>query len=925
MFRKRTIAMVFCSVLAIQGCGEKSATEYMQEAQTALSEGSTETAMIQLKNVLRIEPQNAEARFLLGKLYLERGDWAFAQKELERALELSYSADEVVPLVAEAYRKMGADSQLLKLDLKSKGIKKSDLVKIRYYQAKAYIQGQQEEKAQSIINEIKQIKTNSEYKSLTSYLEYKLKKQDDAALIQLKAVLDKSPEHPEALLLTALESLKQGDAEAGIEFLAKYRDVAPLEYEYHFLLAQLYVDYKKYEKAEEVVDELLTINANQPYLNQIKALVRFHQKDFEQALHFANISIMSSPEDIPTRLVAGAAAFELRKFEEVYQHLNLIASALPENHQALRLLAKSQLELGYALEANDTVKRFVELDERDAILLSSIAGALSQSGEKKKASQLIMRNEENKLEGETLTQFGLVKLSLNDVSGILDLENSLPNLTNDENQKVIVQQVLSNSYLRSGKFEEASKIAQEWLQQDAMKFDGHMLMAAIAVSKNEKEQATASYLQAQKIRPTEPSPQLAVINLMPTTSQDEQFAVLVEVDKMIAKFPNFIPAVLKRYVLAKVLKQPIKMISHLESLRIKNNNAPQIINVLGKMYLLEGENDKAIALFESIKTDTPADYWQSLANAYVKNDNFEKAVEIYRKWFEKEPNNSVAIFGMARVLQMRGDHKKALELTTRFKNELGGEDIKIDLFHIQLLITNEDYDEAAAAYDLLPKSELQRPYTKGLLGQLQFVDKKYKDAKTNLEIAYKARPTSENATLMMKAIMNTTDKSAAIDFLTAHVEAVPKDQINLMILAGLQLSVSQSSAIPTYKKAVALNDSNFVALNNLAYLVLQQGDLKLAEEYATKALEIQPTNASVMDTLASVAVKKKEFDRAEELLANAMEAMKNNIDETIFVNYIEILLLNDKKTLANRQIKRYELSSNKEKQRLQSLMTQYNI
>ncbi|MDC2889255.1 hypothetical protein [Psychrosphaera algicola] len=53
--------------------------------------------------------------------------------------------------------------------------------------------------------------------------------------------------------------------------------------------------------------------------------------------------------------------------------------------------------------------------------------------------------------------------------------------------------------------------------------------------------------------------------------------------------------------------------------------------------------------------------------------------------------------------------------------------------------------------------------------------------------------------------------------------------------------------------------------------------------------------------------------------------MKNNIDETIFVNYIEILLLNDKKTLANRQIKRYELSSNKEKQRLQSLMTQYNI
>lgn len=925
MFRKSTIALVLCSLIVIQGCGEKSATEYMQEAQTALSDGSTETAMIQLKNVLRIEPQNAEARFLLGKLYLEQGDWAFAQKELERALELSYSPEAVVPLVAEAYRKMGADSQLLKLDLKAKGLKKSDLVKIRYFQAKAYIQGEQDQKAQSIINEIKQIKTNSEYKLLTSYLEYKLKKQDDAALIQLKAVLDKSPEHPEALLLTALESLKQGNAEAGIELLAKYREVAPLEYEYHFLLAQLYVDFKQYENAEEVVDELLKINANQPYLNQIKALVRFHQKDFEQALSFANIAIMSSPEDLPTRLVAGAAAFELRKFEEVYQHLNLIASALPDNHQALRLLAKSQLELGYTLEANDTVKRFVELDERDAILLSSVAGALSRTGEKKKAGQLIQRNEGEKLKGETLTQFGLVKLSLNDVSGILDLENSLPNLNNDENQKVIVQQVLSNSYLRSGKFEEAKKIAQEWLQQDDMQFDGHMLTAAIAVSQKDTAQATASYLEAQKIKPMEPSPQLAIINLMPTSNEDEQVAMLAEIDKMIVKFPNFIPAVLKRYVLAKVLKQPIKMIAHLEGLHSKDKGNTQIVNVLGKMYLLEDKNDKAIALFESIKTDEPADYWQSLANAYVESNNFEKAVEIYRQWFEKEPNNSVAIFGMARVLQMRGEHKKALELTTRFKNELGGKDIKIDLFHIQLLITNEEYEKATTAYALLPEVELQRPYSKGLLGQLQLVDEKYHAAKTNLEVAYKARPTSDNATLMTRVIMNTENKSAAIEFLTKHVEAVPNDQINLMVLASLQLSVSQPSAIPTYKKALALNESNFIALNNLAYLVLQQGDLKLAEEYAAKALEIQPTNASVMDTLASVAVKKKEFDRAEELLANAMETMKNDVDETIFVNYIEILLLNNKKTLAGRQIKRHELSSSEEKQRLQSLMTQYNI
>lgn len=925
MFRNVGLAILVSTSLFIQGCGEKSAEEYLTLATEAVAKGDNETAVIQLKNVLRVEPKNADARFLLGKMHIERGDWASAQKELERALDYNYEPAAVVPLIAEAYRKMGADSKLLKLDLKSKGIKKRDLVKIKYYQVKAFVQSEQTSKALAVIDEIKQISTSSEFKQLTAYLEYKIKEQQEAAMLQLEAVLKQSPDHPEAVLLMALEALKSSDVERGIEMLAKYREIAPLEYEYHFLLAQLYVDYKRLDEAEVIVDELLQINPNQPYLNQIKALVRFGEQDYENALKHANISVSASPEDITVRLIAGSAAFALKKYDETHQHLSLVASELPDDHQALRILAKTQLILGYTLEANDTVQRFVELDNEDAQLLSSVATALSQSGEKIKAGKLVARNADQKFEGKSLTQYGLVKLSLNDVSGILDLENSLADLGDEEESKLEVQRLLANAYIADNKLDKAKRIADNWLTIEETKFDGHMLMGAIFLRQKDFPEAKKQFSEALTIAPNNEVVKLAIINLEPIQTVDQQKAALAKIDDLLAQHPAFIPAVLRRYVLANVLQQPNKMLAHLEGLRQSDTGNIKLAEVLGKMYLLEKQTDKAIAVFESVKTAEPSAFWQSLANAYVANSNFEKAVEIYREWFDKQPNNAIAIFGMARVHQLRGELQKALELTTKFKEELGGSDVKIDLFHIQMLISNNKMADAKTKLAELPKYLADRPYVKGLKGQLQLVDKNYQAAKANLKQAYEARPTPDNAALVMQALKHTEGDQVAFQFLAEHVKNQPEDQSNIMRLAGYQISHDRKAAIQSYYQAVSLNENNFIALNNLAFLLMEQGDLDKAEEYGNKALALQPANASVMDTLATIAIAQGDYSKAETLLANAMESTKDDIDDAIFVNYVEVLFINKNNKLATRMLERHEVTQKGPMEKLQAIKAKYNI
>jgi len=58
--------------------------------------------MIQLKNAVAEDEKNPEARYELGKLYLEQLDLASAEKEFRRAREAGYAANAVNPMIARA-------------------------------------------------------------------------------------------------------------------------------------------------------------------------------------------------------------------------------------------------------------------------------------------------------------------------------------------------------------------------------------------------------------------------------------------------------------------------------------------------------------------------------------------------------------------------------------------------------------------------------------------------------------------------------------------------------------------------------------------------------------------------------------------------------------------------------------------------------
>src|SRR5438552_2898200 len=104
-FGRKGAALLLAAVL-IAGCAEKPES-LVSSAKQMLSKNDRAGAVIQLRNALQKNPDLAEARFLLGTSLLETGDLPGAEKELRKAAELGYAADEVSPLLARLLVRRG--------------------------------------------------------------------------------------------------------------------------------------------------------------------------------------------------------------------------------------------------------------------------------------------------------------------------------------------------------------------------------------------------------------------------------------------------------------------------------------------------------------------------------------------------------------------------------------------------------------------------------------------------------------------------------------------------------------------------------------------------------------------------------------------------------------------------------------------------
>lgn len=79
------------------------------------------------------------------------------------------------------------------------------------------------------------------------------------------------------------------------------------------------------------------------------------------------------------------------------------------------------------------------------------------------------------------------------------------------------------------------------------------------------------------------------------------------------------------------------------------------------------------------------------------------------------------------------------------------------------------------------------------------------------------------------------------------------------------------SAFAAYNKAIDLNPDNYMAMNNAAYyMAVADGNLDLAQTYASIACGAEPENATYLDTYAWVLFKRKDYTKARDYIDRAL-------------------------------------------------------
>lgn len=910
-------ALAAVAISVISGCGKQTSDEYIIEAQQYVAENNPSAAIVALKNAVQVEPKSAEARFALGKLYMQQNQFDSAEKELNRASEYGYNATEILPLLTQAYQRTGAYSALSKVEHEEAGLTSVERAEIGYFKIVALVRLNKIDEAHLLIEELSDLETSSVYKGLIAAYTLVLKEDYQNAAEAVAKLRQVAPQNAEVLKLLAQLKLSLNQPAEAAEVFKDYLSIYPDDTQTTFVLAKLLVDTGELTEADTYIDRLLKINDTNPLLNQFKAATNAFKGEYANALKRAEIAILGGKDEPSVRLVAGYSAYQIKDYESANRHLSYIAGRLPDNHPGLRLLAASQLQLGLTSEVSDVLVRLDELSEKDAPLFSKASYELLRGGFEKDARMLVEKSSDISRTAEDLTRLGLLQLSLNNLDGIINLEEAVNKSPKLESAQI----TLAKAYVATKQYDKALELANNWKNTASGDNKPYLVSGDVYLRQQKFAEAKVEFEQAAKLDNSDPSARLALINLAFLQKDNQQAMQLL--DQILIDFPSNVPALASYYIFKKQNDEQAVGIKRIQTAFASDPANTELRLLLVRVKMAEEDYQTAIDLLSKIKDqqDLPHGYWKSLGQSLIRTNQRREASKHYDLWLEKQPNDKDAVMGKLLLLDSQIKFSEALELVQSFLNNR--DDIQMQLLNTHFLLMSGKFEAAQVVYDGLPESVLNMPVAKGFLARFQLNNKQPELALDNALVAYKSAPNNRNLVLLVFIYESLKDSSKAMDLLSQHVEKQPNDLAARMLLAERQIGSDVASAMATYEKALQQNPDNYIASNNLAYLYMQQGDIIKAKGFAKKAVELQPKNAAALDTLAQIYVAEKDYKAALDLYNTAITNEMEN--EEIYLNYVETLLLADQKTLATRKLEQREMKQEKSISRVAKLKTDYAI
>jgi putative PEP-CTERM system TPR-repeat lipoprotein len=367
----------------------KDSGEYLNDARSYYDKDEYNAVVIQLKNALLIEPDNAQARLLLGKAYLKLQDGLSAEKELLRAQDLDLPRELVLPPLGRAMLMNGKSEKLLQ----TMAIEEGDPLPLRadilVLQGRAYMTQQHYAMAEEKFTRAQDLQPENA-DAQVGIAQLAMQDQDIARsgeLVDRAIVLD--PRNEAAWILKGdLLRLAGKHSEAASAY-QQALDTVPGGVRARLGKAMAYISEDKPDKALTEVGQVLDRFPNYYPAQYIKALALFQQQDLVPARDSLVSVFKQAPDHLPSHFLAGTIAYQQGQLSQAEQHLRIYWSRAPGNREATKLLAATLLKSGEPGKAIEILAPGLSSASDDAQYLALLGSAYLSHGETDRGLELL--------------------------------------------------------------------------------------------------------------------------------------------------------------------------------------------------------------------------------------------------------------------------------------------------------------------------------------------------------------------------------------------------------------------------------------------------------------------------------------------------------------------------------------------------------
>lgn len=857
------LACLLC--LGLAACGGESSESLLNQAKESIAKGDPKAATIQLKNAVAADEKNADARFELGKLYLDQADMASAEKEFRRAREAGYAANTVNPMIARAVLGQHEYQRVLD-DLPAPTESNSDAATLHALRATAELGLGRKEDARKTIQGALQAAPDNVDVHLT-LAQLALSDGDaDKAMQELDQALRIAPKHRESLLLKGdlLRATKKP-----VEAAAIYREVLQIDPRHtgaRLALAGIAIADNKLDEARREVDAALKVTPGNLQARYTEALIDFREKKTEIARDHLAAVLKAAPGFVPALLLGGSIEYALGNLQTAESHLNKVIKAAPNNLYALRLLAATQLRLGRPDDAARTLAPALKSANPDAGVLV-VAGEIALA--KKDFSQAstyfeqaVQRNPDS---AAIRTELGISRLAEGDNRAMADLQTA----AGMEGANSRADNFIILNHLKKKEFDAAlTSIAALEKKQPTSPLTWNYRGAAY-LGKQDMTRARDSFSQALKI---DPAFFPAAANLAQLDLKDKQpSAARQRFEGILKADPKHLNAMLALADLALLNKDEKTYVSWLEKAAAAHPEALQPRLALARYQLAKGDKNKALATAReavNAQPDNPAAL-ELLGTTQLALGDTTNALGSYRKLVERQPGQPAPLVKLATAKIVAKDlvsARKTLQDALR---------IQPDFMEAQLMlggveIQSSRFDDAQKLAKQVQQQKPDNPAGFVLEGDTAFARKDFPAALAAFERAQKLHPSGALLVRQLQVFNATQRPEEGEKRLAAWLAAHPQDaQIRAALAENLIKRKQYKAAAEQYLILNKSNPNNLLVLNNLAWSLSESKDNR-ALGFAEQALKLKPENPAVMDTLGWIVVQQGQTQRGIKLLQQAL-------------------------------------------------------